>query len=108
LHPTAAQPGPAPRSAPPSWLAWGIALLGLTALYAPTLRDLALIIWSTEEQRHGWVVLMLCLWLFWRQRATLAPLPGEGDTTRSTAGWLLLGLAAVSVVLGPLLVVYAG
>ena len=51
----------APRTIP-----WWICVLGLLALYVPTVTDLATNIWSTEEQSQGPVVLAICLWLTWR------------------------------------------
>jgi len=73
--------------------------LGLTLLYAPTLRDLVTIIWSTEEQSHGRIVLLLCIWLFWRQRESLAREPGV-DATRPGWGWALLALALLLHLFG--------
>jgi exosortase B len=75
-------------------------LLGLASLYAPTLRDLTVIIWSSDEQGHGPVVLLLCIWLFWRQREALVPQPGESAVTRPGAGWALLGLALLLYLFG--------
>ena len=82
-----------------SGLHWALVLAGFAALYAPTLRDLATAIWSTDEQGHGPVVLLLCLWLFWRQRETLAWQPGT-DPTRAGWGWSLLVLALLVHLFG--------
>lgn len=95
-----AHTGPAWQGAGARWLPWALALGGLVALYAPTFRDLAQSIWSTDEQGHGPVVLLLCLWLFWRQRAALTPAAGEAEHHRAGWGWTLLALALVLHVFG--------
>lgn len=100
MHSPAALPDSGPRIAPPDWLAWGLALLGLASLYAPTLRDLFVIIWSSDEQGHGPIVLLLCVWLFWRQRQALRLEPGAADTSRPGTGWALLGLALLLYLFG--------
>lgn len=97
----AANPGSSMTADPSarSGLHWALVLAGFAALYAPTLRDLATAIWSTDEQGHGPVVLVLCLWLFWRQRESLAWPPGT-DPTRAGWGWSLLALALLMHVFG--------
>lgn len=95
-----AHTGPAWQGAGARWLPWALALAGLVALYAPTFRDLAQSIWSTDEQGHGPVVLLLCLWLFWRQRAALAQAAGETERHRAGWGWTLLALALVLHLFG--------
>lgn len=70
----------------------------MVALYAPTLRDLITVIWSTGEQSHGWIVLVLCIWLFWRQREAMTAEPD--DTARPGWGWSLLGLALLLHLFG--------
>lgn len=99
MQPIAADPGATPRSATP-WLPWALALAGLAALYGPTLRDLMQTIWSTDEQGHGPVVLLLCAWLFWRQRRALAGEPGEADATRPGWAWAWLAVALLLHVFG--------
>ena len=97
----AANPGSSMTADPSArrGLHWALVLAGFAALYAPTLRDLATVIWSTDEQGHGPVVLVLCLWLFWRQRESLAWQPGT-DPTRAGWGWSLLALALLMHVFG--------
>jgi exosortase B len=99
-----AHPGPAPQGEGMRWLPWVLALAGLAALYGPTFRDLARGVWSTEEQGHGPVVVLLCLWLFWRQRAALvaqgAAGAGEGRSWSAAWGWAALGLALALHVFG--------
>lgn len=72
-------------------LPWLLVAAGMLALYLPTLRDLFLTIWSTDEQGHGPIVLALCFWLVWRGRAALAD---RGlDSPRVAWGWFWLGFA---------------
>lgn len=46
---------------------WWPILLGLLTLYIPTFYDLANGIWTNEEQAHGPIILILSLWLIFRQ-----------------------------------------
>lgn len=82
------------------WLPWLLAAAGLAALYGPTFRDLAQSIWSTDEQGHGPVVLLLCVWLFWRQRDALTKSLEGGGRAPAGWGWALLALALVLHVFG--------
>lgn len=99
MQPTAVPPDPRAQ-APAAWMPWALAAAGLLALYGPTLRDLFQSIWSTDEQGHGPVVLLLCIWLFWRQRAALAAAPAGTDATRPAWGWAVLALALLLHVFG--------
>jgi exosortase B len=71
---------------------WWPVLLGLCVLFLPTYQRLANGLWTTEEQAHGPIVLMLVLWLLWRSRNLFA-----GLSTRPAPlvgiPLLLLGLA---------------
>lgn len=82
------------------WLPWVLAALGFAALYGPTLNDLVRTVWSTQEQGHGPVVLLLCAWLFWRQRRALAGDAGAPDATRPGWGWACIALALLLHVFG--------
>lgn len=96
MLPSAARSGPAAE--PSQGWPWALALAGLAALYGPTLFDLARTVWSTDEQGHGPIVLLLCLWLFWRQRAAWVPLAGSAP--RPGWGWACLALALLMYVFG--------
>jgi len=83
----------APRTRP-----WWICALGMLALYVPTIRDLALNIWSTEEQSQGPIVLAICAWLIWRAWDRIDD--SAAAATRPLAGWLLVALALLLYVFG--------
>ena len=51
-----------------TWLPIGI---GLLALYVPSYYSLSHGYWTTESGTHGPIMLMLIVWLFWRERALL-------------------------------------
>jgi exosortase B len=58
-------------------------LLGFAALYVPSYFTLAEVIWPTDEQGHGPIILAVSLWLLWRLRFDVAatpvqPRPGVG------------------------------
>ena len=46
--------------AAPRYVPWWICVLGLAALYVPTIVDLMRTIWTTEEQSQGPIVLAIC------------------------------------------------
>jgi exosortase B len=73
-------PAPAPRG----WLPAGfdiptavMLVLGWFVMYGPTYQTLATTIWSTDEQGHGPIILMVAVWLLWRRRDELAAAPRE-------------------------------
>ena len=83
----------APRTIP-----WWICVLGLLALYVPTLIDLVRNIWTTEEQSQGPIVLAICLWLSWRAWDRIDD--AAADTPKPVIGWLLVFIALVFYVFG--------
>ena len=83
----------APRTIP-----WWICVLGLLALYVPTIWDLAVNIWSTEEQSQGPVVLLICVWLIWRAWGRIDDT--AASPPRPMLGWLLVAIALLFYVFG--------
>lgn len=72
-------------------------LLALVLLLAPGYIGLAQYQWQEENYSHGPVILLVCLWLAWREWPKLYPLPTLG---KSTGGWLLALPAALLYVVG--------
>jgi exosortase B len=83
----------APRTVP-----WWICVLGLLALYVPTLIDLVRNIWTTEEQSQGPIVLAICAWLSWRAWPRVDD--AEAGPTAPVSGWLLVLVAMLLYVFG--------
>ncbi|MCR5886059.1 exosortase B [Rhizobacter sp. J219] len=75
----------------------GVLLVGLLALYVPTMLRLIDQVWSTAEQGHGPLILALCAWMAWQRRARLAALP---DTPNRWLGGPLLLASLAAYVLG--------
>ena len=68
-------------------------LAGFALMYVPAYTELARSVWSTDEQGHGPIILLVSVWLFYSHRHALAsmepkPMPWTGG------GILALGLVA--------------
>ena len=82
------------RDALPDWLP---VLVGMLVLYVPTFYRLFTGLWATEEQAHGPIILLLALWLMFRQwPAMLARADGQPSAT----GWPVLGVGLLAYILG--------
>ncbi|NVO06718.1 MAG: exosortase B [Rhodoferax sp.] len=77
---------------------WWPVIAGLALLYGPSLFDLLRGIWSTDEQRHGPIVLAMALWLLYRNWAAMER-AALGQPSHA-AGWPLLLLGLVCYLLG--------
>ena len=85
----------------PNWVSeWGVILLGVLALYVPTYYSLLNGIWNTDDQRHGPIVLMVVLFLFWQNRDLLLSKNATTDQARPILGSVLLGVGLISYVIG--------
>ena len=73
-------------------------VVGLMALYVPSVIDLFKGIWSTDEQAHGPVVLSIAVWLMYRNWAAMWQ-ASEGKRG-SAWGWPVLGIGLLLYVLG--------
>jgi exosortase A len=58
-------------------LAAGLAVLGILALYWPTVASIVAIWIRSETFTHGFVIVPICLWLAWRRREFLAAIPAR-------------------------------
>lgn len=67
-------------------------ILGLLAMYGPTVVDLSRTIWQSEEQGHGPLILAASLWLFYEGRAALAQ-DSKGSSHPLAWAGLILGAA---------------
>lgn len=76
--------------------AWPI-IVGLLVMYVPTVFTLLFGPWEQPEYAHGPIVLLLVLWLLWKERDKWL----EVDTNTSiTAGSILLGFGCLLYALG--------
>lgn len=64
-------------------LVWLPIIAGLIVLYVPSLIDLLTGIWSTDEQRHGPIVLSIGCWLAWRKW----PAMWQASEAQPTSAW---------------------
>lgn len=79
------------------WLALGLLALGLAAVLLPTYAKLAQLVWSSDDQGHGPIILAVSFFLLWRLREPLLALPYK---PANLAGGLILGVALLGYVLG--------
>jgi exosortase B len=76
---------------------WSPVLLGMLVLYVPTFHRLFTGLWATEEQAHGPMILLLALWLMYRQWPAML---ARADGQPSGSGWPVLGVGLLLYVLG--------
>jgi exosortase B len=95
-------PSPAPQGR--GWLPAGfdipaalMLLVGFLVMYGPSFQTLATTIWSTDEQGHGPIILMVAIWLLWRRRDELAAAPTQPALV---PGIVLLVFALLLFVIG--------
>ena len=89
--------GSAERS-PLRLIVWLPIIAGLVALYVPSLVDLYRGIWSTDEQKHGPIVLVVSAWLLYRKWPEM--LKASENEPSSIAGWTILLFGLFCYVLG--------
>jgi len=82
------------RAALPDWLP---VLVGMLVLYVPTFYRLFTGLWATEEQAHGPIILLLALWLMFRQWPAML---ARADGQPSAIGWPVLGVGLLAYILG--------
>jgi exosortase B len=69
----------------------------LLVLYIPVFYDLLHGVWTTPDEGHGPIVLLVAAWLIWRRRADVLAAPALDAPVR---GWVCLLLALCLFVLG--------
>jgi exosortase B len=70
---------------------WLPIILGLLLLYVPSLIDLFSGIWSQDEQMHGPIVLLISIWLIYRNWPNM--MAASASRSAHWSGWPLLILA---------------
>ncbi len=81
-----------------TFLPWLPIVAGLSFLYTPTLLDLLGGIWSSDEQKHGPIVLSVACWLAWRNWGAMWQ-RSEGQAT-SAWGWPTFVVGLLLYILG--------
>lgn len=71
--------------------------LGVLLLLVPTYVDLNRVVWASDDQGHGPIIVAVAAWLLWRLRGRLDELPANPD---NIWGGVLLVLALATYVLG--------
>ena len=79
------------------WLEWSSLLIGLLVLFVPTFYDAASGFWQSDEHAHGPIILVIVLWLVWRQRAALFAMEHR---SKPVAGAVVTGLGLLMYVVG--------
>jgi exosortase B len=81
-------PSPIPAPTPPSVDLRALLLLGLglLALFLPVYLELANTLWTTEDEAHGPLIVIVCLWFAWQKRAAFAAAARAGATNPLLGG----------------------
>lgn len=94
---------PTPQPAAPllpagfDWPVFAMLALGFVLLFTPVYRQLAADIWSTDEQGHGPIILLVCVWLLYNKRHEIA---AAAVQPWPVAGWSLLVFAMLLYAFG--------
>lgn len=73
---------------------------GLLALYVPTVLDLSRGLWTTDQNSHGPIVLLLGLWFLWFRYRSLESSQIQRSTPAAIAGWALMFFAILMYAVG--------
>lgn len=77
---------------------WLPIIAGLIVLYVPTLTDLLRGVWSSDEQKHGPIVLAIACWLAYRKWPEMWQKSQGHDSSRY--GWPLFGGGLLLYIIG--------
>jgi exosortase B len=78
---------------------WLPVITGLIVLYLPSLVDLFRGVWSTDQQAHGPIVLVIACWLIYRKWPEMWRV-SEGQSTNAAAGWPIFGFGLILYIIG--------
>lgn len=91
------------RIGQPDWrnrlLIWLPVITGLIVLYLPSLMDLFRGIWSTDQQAHGPIVLVIACWLIYRKWPEMWRV-SEGRPTAAAVGWPIFIFGLILYIIG--------
>lgn len=91
------------RTGQPDWrnrlLIWLPVITGLIVLYLPSLMDLFRGIWSTDQQAHGPIVLVIACWLIYRKWPEMWRV-SEGQSTAAAVGWPIFIFGLILYIIG--------
>ena len=76
---------------------WLVAVTGFAAMYLPVYWWAAGSIWQSEEHGHGFIILAVLVWLFWRQRRVIVQAPLQ---PAPFPGWTLFAVGLLVYVVG--------
>lgn len=62
---------------------WLLLAAGFVVLYAPTYHELMTVVWASDATAYGYIILAVCLWLFWAERGVFR---SERELFRSEQG----------------------
>jgi exosortase B len=77
---------------------WWPVLFGVLVLFAPTFFDLFNGLWSTTEQAHGPIILLLSIWLIYRQWPDI--MEKSAGRYAGAMGWVVLVVALLLYIIG--------
>lgn len=76
---------------------WALVLFGFAAMYLPTYWSLASLVWPSDEQGHGPIILAISLWLLFRNRERALAATSEPPLM---IGWTIMVASLLLYVLG--------
>lgn len=85
------------------WRPWLPVAVGLAALCLPSFYALSQTTWSTDENGHGPIILLVFVWLLWQQREVLIDdetVVNASWKSERIVGWLALAFGALAFVVG--------
>ena len=85
------------------WRPWLPVAVGLAALLLPSFYALWQTTWSSEENSHGPIILLVFAWLVWQKREALIPddtVVNASWKSERIVGWLAVAFGAAAFIVG--------